>query len=218
MSSSKSKASPKAKTAPAMGPVLHWSVGVEQNPSEAEGIEWDNTVKMAKYIIDRIEKLKTSKTAKLSKLELEDLRAFAKWAVDEYEDPLMDDVSKVIPDIDSLMQSNRLVSDDIKKVSYIGRVVVEKGRFENRDTLVRIYNSTIHTAKRFLSAAQNNNSSPISEDTYKLQLKDRDYVQYLIDHHIFRKSDIKKAFPTDIFKEFDKFKEAYQTMKAARKK
>lgn len=208
----------KAQNAPPMGPVLHWRVGINKNPSKEEDIEWENTVKIAKYIIERIEKLMKSKTAKLSKLELEDLHALAKWAVDEYEDPLMEELSFVLPQIETLLQSKRLVDDGMKKVAYVGGIVVEKGRFENRDTLVRVYNSTIFTTKRLLSAAQTKGNSPISEESFKLQLKDKDYVQYLIDHHIFRKTDIKKAFPTDIFKEFENFKEAYQVMKTARKK
>lgn len=222
MSSPKSKAPNAAQLAPPMGPILHWRVGVsDQNPSKEEAIEWENTVKMAKYIIERVDKLMKSKTAKLSKLELEDLRAFAKWAVDEYEDPLMDELSSVLPKIDTLLQSKRLVDDDMKKKAYIGGIVIEKGRFENRDTLLRVYNSTINTRKLLLSAAQNKTlypNSPLDDSDFKLQLKDKEYVQYLIDHNIFRKSDIKKAFPTDIFKEFERFKEAYYIMKAARKK
>jgi hypothetical protein len=218
MSSSKSKGIPKAKQAPPMGPVLHWKVGVMNHPSKEEGIEWDNTVKMAQYIIERVAKLEKSKTAKLSKLELVDLKDFARWAVDEYEDPLMDELNKVIPIIDTLLQSKRVVDDSMKKEVYIGGIIVEKGRFANRRLLLGIYISTLKTTQRLLFAAKDKSyDTPLTEDMYKLRLQDRDYVEYLIDHHIFRKSDIKKALPTDIFKEFDKFKNAYQAMKKARK-
>lgn len=218
MSSSKSTKSAKTKQAPPMGPVLHWEVGILQHPSKQDDIEWDNTVKMAKYIIDRVEKLSKSKTAKLSKLELEDLKNFAQWAVDEYEDPLMDELNKTIPMIQTLITSKRLEDDSMKKEVYVGGIVVEKGRFANRGILVAVYTSTIKSINRLLYAAKDKNyATPMNEDMYKLQLEDKKYVEYLIDHHIFRKSDMKKAFPTDIFKEFDRFKEAYQTYKKSRK-
>ena len=201
-----------------MGPVLHWEVGTLQHPSKQHDLEWDNTVNMAKYIIERVNKLAKSKTAKLSKLELEDVRDFAQWAVDEYEDPLMDELSNTIPIIRSLLQSKRLVDDTMKKVAYVGGIIVEKGRFANRGVLVAVYTSTIEATNRLTWAIENKSyASPIDEDMFKLRLKDQDYVLYLIDHHIFRKSDIKKAFPTDIFKEFQKFKEAYQLFKKSRK-
>ena len=203
-----------------MGPVLHWKVGVDQHPSKQDDIEWENTVKMSKYIIERIQKLAKSKTAKLSKLELEDLKDFAKWAVDEYEDPLMNELSMCIPNIQTLLDSKRIIDDSIKKKAFVGRVVVETTRFANRENLRWIYDSTVDMKETLQYIAKNKEKydSPISERSYKLQLEDKKYVEYLIDHHIFRKSDIKKAFPTDIFKEFEKFKEAYQMMKTARKK
>lgn len=201
-----------------MGPILHWEVGILQHPSKQDDIEWDNTVLMAKYIIERINKLANSKTAKLSKMELEDLKDFAQWAVDEYEDPLMEELNQTIPVVQTLMASKRLIDDSIKKEAYVGRVMVEKRRFANRGLLVGIYTSTIKAINRLLYAAKDKNyASPMNEDMYKLQLEDKKYVEYLIDHHIFRKSDMKKAFPTDIFKEFDRFQEAYQTYKKSRK-
>lgn len=201
-----------------MGPILHWRVGVMNHPSKEEDIEWDNTVKMTEYIIERVGKLSKSKTAKLSKLELQDLKDFSRWAVDEYEDPLMDDLNKSISIIDTMLQSKRLVDDSIKKEVYIGGIVLQKGRFANRGNLLWIYISTIKATKQLLAAAKDKSYDvPLTEDMYKLRLQDKDYVEYLINHHIFRKSDIKKALPTDIFKEFDKFKEAYQAMKQARK-
>jgi hypothetical protein len=67
------------------------------------------------------------------------------------------------------------------------------------------------------STGQTLSYSPISDHVYKLHLEDKKYVEYLIKNNIFQKSDIKKAFPTDIFEEFDKFKQAYKVYKKSHK-
>lgn len=198
-----------------MGPVLHWRVGVDQHTSMQDNIEWINTVKMATYIIERIEKLSKTKNAKLSRLELEDLRDFSKWATEQYEDPLMYELGKTLYMIETLLKSKHVVDDTVKNTVRIGRVVVDKRRFKNRALLLGIYDSTLQSTKLVKESTSHTDEfshNPISEKTYKLHLEDRAYVQHLIDSRMFRKCDIKRAFPTDIFKEFDRFKKAYLRM------
>lgn len=197
--------------APPMGPVLHYKSGMPYGDHSNDDVEWDNTEKMAKYILARAGELQTS-TGPISYMELDDLIRFGEWMTGTYEDPLMDRVSAVLPSMKALLASDRVYHDEpTQKVVIYGRTV-HPSRFATRLELLNMYGWVDEIIRDLLSVPRKDVKQ--THHYIRLIMNQQRYIEYIVDHRIFSKTDIESAFGhSDIFRELHDAYEHYKKWK-----
>lgn len=205
------------RKAPPMGPIMHWRIGAKN-----ENDRLRNLIKMANFIEEELDKMETKNI--ISEMQIVEFKDFLKFmskvfANDEAYEKYIEFFQMLLKRIKELEES-KIMLDDWPRYTVIEANPVYPQRFKTREEVLAIwgiYTSTLETIEDAIVTGKVFFAVP--KGTIKDLLKDKKYLDYLIEHKVFSYDDIyKRVFKSEkVFDElamkYKKYREIYKKVK-----
>ena len=208
---------PMKPRAPPMGPMIHWRIERRK--------EQENMAKFMNHIKNRLVDINKSDEP-LSMMEMDEFKDICKFAKDIFEGntKALEFIGNLEFNINNFMKE-RKHWDDRPPYRIVGDFEVFPHRYKNRENILQLLSIYTKTKKRIDYVIEHNEASvDISKGLIDDLKEGKQYMDYLIDHHIFTYDDLyKNTFESDkVFDElavrYEKFREIYDKLKGKKSK